>query len=183
VGVLVGEAFLNDQSLGVAGVVAQEERECRARFDWSDDAVCGGLAQEFKTFLLVAVDAGDTDHHADDARETGDGELLDAHSHLGVGVVGIDLESGFAVVARGVTLTSSGDIAVIDEGNEGGVHTASVASGEVGVGVVGVGFDLLIGEGYSLVGKGLDAVANGLWNRYVALGGEERVVGVVGGVE
>ena len=182
-GVLVGEAFLNDQSLGVAGVVAQEERECRARFDWSDDAVCGGLAQEFKTFLLVAVDAGDTDHHADDARETGDGELLDAHGHLGVGVVGIDLESGFAVVAGGVALACGGDIAVIDERDEGGVHATGVAAGEVGVGVVGVGFDLLIGEGDGLVGEGFDAVADGLGDGDVALGGEEGVVGVVGGVE
>jgi hypothetical protein len=61
--------------------------------------VCGGFAKEFETFLLVAVHTGDAHHHTNDAGEAGDGELLDAHGHLGIGVVGIDLESGFAVVA------------------------------------------------------------------------------------
>ncbi|WP_260738746.1 hypothetical protein [Tunturiibacter lichenicola] len=49
------------------------------------------------------------------------------------------------------------------------MHATGVSAGEVGIGVVGVGLDLLVGEGYCLVGKGLDAVANGLWDRYVAL--------------
>ncbi len=145
--------------------------------------MCGGFAKEFEALLLVAVDTGDADHHADDARETGNGELLYAHCHLGVGVVGIDLESGFAVVAGGVALTGRGDVAVVYQRDEGGVHAARVATGEVGVGVVGVGFDLLVGEGYCLIGEGFDAVANGLRDGDVALGGEEGVVGVVGGVE
>jgi hypothetical protein len=145
--------------------------------------VSSGFAKEFETFFFVAVDTGDADHHTDDAREAGDGELLDAHGHLGVGVVGIDLEGGFAVVAGGVTLTGSGDVAVVDQCDEGGVHAASVATSEVGVSVVGVGFDLLIGEGHCGVGEGFDAIANGLWDRYVALGGKEGVVRVVGGVE
>ena len=34
VGVLVGEAFLDDDGLGVAGVVAQEEGERGAGLDW-----------------------------------------------------------------------------------------------------------------------------------------------------
>ena len=182
-GVLVGEAFLDDEGFGVAGVVAEEEREGCAGFDWGDDAVGGGFTEEFEAFLLVAVDAGDADHHADEAREAGDGELLDADGHLGVGVVGIDLEGGFAVVAGGVALAGGGDVAVVDEGDEGGVHAAGVATGEVGVGVVGVGFDLLVGEGDGLVGEGFDAVADGLGDGDVALGGEEGVVGVVGGVE
>jgi hypothetical protein len=63
------------------------------------------------------------------------------------------------------------------------VHAASVATSEVGVRVVGVGFDLLIGEGYCGVGEGFDAVANWLRDGDVALGGEEGVVRVVGGVE
>jgi hypothetical protein len=72
---------------------------------------------------------------------------------------------------------------VIDQCDEGGVHAAGVATGEVGVGVVGVGFNLLVGEGDGLVGEGLDAVADGLRDGDVALRGEEGVVGVVGGVE
>jgi hypothetical protein len=181
--VLVGEALLNDESFGVTGVVAEEEGEGRAGLDGCDDAVGCGFAEEFKTFFFVAVDAGHTDHHADKARKAGNGELLDAEGHLGVGVVGIDLEGGFAVVSGRVTLASGGDVAVIDERDEGGVHAAGVATGEVGVGVVGVGFDLLVGKGDGLVGEGFDAVADGLGDGDVALGGEEGVVGVVGGVE
>ena len=165
VGILVGEALLDDDGLGVAGVVAQEEREGGAGLDWRDDAVGGGFAEEVETFLLVAGDAGDADHDAEDAGEAGDGELLDADGHLGVGVVGIDLEGLFAVVAGGEALAGGGDVAVVDEGDEGGVHAAGVSAGEVGVGVVGVGFDLLVAEGDGGVGEGLDAVAGGLGGR------------------
>jgi hypothetical protein len=72
---------------------------------------------------------------------------------------------------------------VIDQGDEGGVHASRVASGEVGVRVVGILFDLLIAEGDGGVGEGFDALAGGLGNGDAALGGEEAVVGVVGGVE
>ncbi len=85
----------------VAGVVAQEEGEDGAGFDGGDGAVGGALAQEFEAGLAVAAYSGDADDHADEAREAGYGELLDADGHLGVGVVGIDFEDLFAVVAGG----------------------------------------------------------------------------------
>ncbi len=91
--------MLDGEGLGVAGVVAQEEGEGGAGLDVGDETVGGGFAEEIETFLLVAGDAGDADHDAEDAGETGDGELLDAHGHLGVGVVGVDLEGLLAVVA------------------------------------------------------------------------------------
>ena len=182
-GVLVGEAVLDDDGFGVAGVVAQEEGERGAGLDRRDDAVGGGFAEEVETFLLVAADAGDADHDAEEAGEAGDGELLDADGHLGVGVVGIDLEGLFAVAAGGEALAGGGDVAVVGEGDEGGVHAASVAAGEVGVRVVGVGLDLLVAEGDGGVGEGLDAVAGGLGDGDAAFGGEEGVVRVVGGVE
>jgi hypothetical protein len=72
---------------------------------------------------------------------------------------------------------------VIDQSDEGGVHASGVAAGEVGVLVVGVLFDLTVAEGDGGVGEGFDAVARGLGNGDAALGGEEAVVGVVGGVE
>ena len=75
-----------------------------------DDAVGGGFAEEVEAFFLVAADAGDADHHAEEAREAGDGELLDADGHLGVGVVGIDLEGLLAVVAGGEALAGGGDV-------------------------------------------------------------------------
>ena len=111
-----------------------------------DDAVGGGFAEEIEAFFLVAADAGDADHDAKEAGEAGDGELLDSDGHLGVGVVGIDLEGLLAVAAGGEALAGGGDVAVIDEGDESGVHAAGIASGEVGVGVVGIGFDLLVAE-------------------------------------
>jgi hypothetical protein len=163
--------------------VAKEERERGAGFDGGDDAVGGGFAEEAETLLLVAADACDADHHADEAGQAGDGELLDADGHLGIGVIGIYLEGRFAVAAGGVTLAGGGDVAVIDESDEGGAHASRIASGEVGVRVVGILFDLLVAEGDGGVGEGFDAVTNGLWDRDVALGGEKAVVRVVGGVE
>jgi len=183
VGVLVGEAFLDDDGFGVAGVVAQEEGERGAGLDWRDDAVCGGLAEEVEAFLLVAGDAGDADHDAKEAGKAGDGELLDADGHLGVGVAGVDLEGLLAVAAGGEALASGCDVAVFGEGDEGGVHATSVAASEVGVCVVGIGLDLLVAEGDGGVGEGLDARADVGGHGDAALGGEEGVVGVVGGVE
>ena len=72
---------------------------------------------------------------------------------------------------------------MVDEGDEGSVHAAGVSTGEVGIGVAGVVFDLLIGHSDGGVGELLDAVAGGLRDRHAALGGEEGVVRVVGGVE
>jgi len=72
---------------------------------------------------------------------------------------------------------------VIDQGDEGSVHTACVTPGEVGVGIVGIGFDLLISEGDGGAGKEFDAVADGLRDGNVAFGGEEGVVSVVSGVQ
>ena len=181
--VLVGEAFLDDDGLGIAGVVAEEEGERGAGLDACDDAVGGGLAEEIETFLLVAGDAGDADHDAEDAGETGDGELLDADGHLGVGVVGVDFEGLLAVAAGGVALAGGRDVAVFGEGNKGGVHAAGVSAGEVGVCIVGIGLDLLVAEGDGGVGEGLDARADVRRHGDVALGGEEGVVSVVGGVE
>ena len=182
-GVLVGEALLNDDGFGVAGVVAEKERERGAGFDGRDGSVGGGLAEEFEALLLVAPDASDADEHADEARKTGDGELLDAHGHLGVGVAGVDAECCFAVVAGGESLAGGGDVGVVDQGDKGGVHASGVAAGEVGVGVVGVGFYLLVAEGDGGVGELFDAVTSGLGNGDVAFGGEEGVVCVVGGVQ
>jgi hypothetical protein len=72
---------------------------------------------------------------------------------------------------------------VIDESDEGGTHASGIAPGEVGVRVAGILFDLLIAEGDGGVGEGFDAVARGLGDGDIAPGGEEAVVGVVGGVE
>src|SRR6266576_303033 len=93
---------------------------------------------------------------AEDAGETGDGELLDADGHPGVGVVGIDLEGLLAVAAGGVTLAGGRDVTVFGEGDEGGVHATGVSAGEVGVCVAGIGLDLLVAEGDGRVGEGLD---------------------------
>ncbi|WP_433983114.1 hypothetical protein RBB78_15995 [Tunturiibacter empetritectus] len=41
------------------------------------------------------------------------------------------------------------------------MHAAGVSAGEVGVGVVGIGFDLLVGEGDGGVGERFDAVTDG----------------------
>ena len=163
--------------------MAEEEGERGAGFDGGDDAVGGGFAEEVEALFLVAADAGDADHDAKEAGQAGDGELLDADGHLGVGVVGIDLEGLLAVVAGGEALAGGGDVAVVGERDEGGVHAAGVAAGEVGVLVVGVGFDLLVAEGDGGVGEGFDAVARGLGDGDAAFGGEEGVVRVVGGVE
>jgi hypothetical protein len=181
--VLVGEALLDDDGFGVAGIVAQEERERGAGFDARDNAVRGGFAEEVQTFFFVAGDAGDADHDAENAGEAGDGELLEADGHLCVGVAGIDLEGLLAVAAGGEALAGGGDVAVFCEGDEGGVHAASVSAGEVGVGVAGVCFDLLVAEGDGGVGEGLDAGTDVGGDGDVAFGGEEGVVGVVGGVE
>jgi len=72
---------------------------------------------------------------------------------------------------------------VFGEGDEGGVHAAGVSAGEVGVCVVGIGLDLLVAEGDGRVGEGLDARADVRGDGDVALGGEEGVVSVVGGIE
>jgi hypothetical protein len=90
VGVLLGEAVLNGQGLRIAGVVTEEERESGAGFDGGDDAVGSGFVEELDALFLVAANSGDADHDAKEAREAGDGELLNADGHLGVGVVGID---------------------------------------------------------------------------------------------
>jgi hypothetical protein len=72
---------------------------------------------------------------------------------------------------------------VFGECDEGGVHAAGISAGEVGVGVVGVRLDLLVAEGDGGVGEGFDAGADVGGDGDVSLGGEERIVGVVGGVE
>ncbi len=182
-GELLREAVLDGEGFGIAGVVAQEEGEGGAALYAVDDALGGALAEEVEAFLLVAGDAGDSDHDAEDAGKGGDGKLLDADGHLGVGVAGIDAEGLFAVVAGGKALTCRADVAVIDQGDEGGVHAARVATSEPGMSVIGVGFDLLIAECDGGVGELLDAVARGLGNGDVAFGGQEGIVGVVGGVE
>ena len=136
--------MLDGEGLGVAGVVAEEEGERRAGFDVGDNSVGGGFAEEVEALLLVAGDAGDADHDAEDPGQAGDGELLDADCHLCVGVAGVDFQGLFAVAARGVALFGCGDVAVIDQSDEGGVHAAGVSAGEVGVLVVGIGFEELI---------------------------------------
>jgi len=182
-GELLGQAALNGEGLGIARIVAKEEGESGAALDGVDDSMRGALAKEIEALLLVAGDASNADHDAQDAGERGDGELLDSDGHLGVGVVRVDAEGLFAVLAGGEALPGSADVAVIDQGDEGGVHSPGIAAGEVGVGVVGIGLDLLIAEIDDEVGELLDAVARGLGNGDVALGGEKGVVGVVGGVE
>ena len=143
----------------------------------------GRLPQHLQALLLVPTDSHNANHDADPARQAGHRELLDADGHLGVVVVGVDAECLLAVVAGGEALACGGDVTVFGEGDEGGVHATGVSAGEVGVGVVGIGFDLLIGEGDGGVGERFNAVACGLGNVDGAFGGEEGVVGVVGGVE
>ena len=181
--VLGGEGALDGEGFCVAAVVAEEEGEDGAGFDVVDEAVSSDVAEEVEAFLLVAADAGDTDHKADDAGEAGDGELLDADGHLGVGVVGIDLEGLLGVVTGLQTLTRGGDEGVIYEGEERRVETAGVATGEEGILVVTVGLDLLVAEIGDLCGEALDALADVVGDVDFALGGEKAVVGVVGGVE
>ena len=168
---------------GVLAVVAEEEGEDGAGFDGGDGAVLGGLAEVGEALLLVAADAHEADHEAEPAGKTGDGEALDADGHPGVGVLGIDFEGGFGVVACGEALAGGGGEGVVDEGDEDGVHAFGVAAGEEGVGVVGVGGELGVGEVLDLVGEVFDAVAGGLRDVDFALHGEEAVVRVVGGVE
>ena len=98
VGVLVGEAVLDEEGFGVAGVMAEEDGEGGTGLDWGDDTVGGGLTEVREALLLVAADAHEADDEADPAGEAGDGELLDADGHAGVGVLGIDLEDGLGVV-------------------------------------------------------------------------------------
>ena len=183
VGVLGGEAALDDEGFGVAGLVAEEDGEDGAGFDGCDDAVIDGLTELIETLLLVSADAHEADDEPDPAREAGDGELLDADGHAGVGVLRIDLEGGFGVVAGGVALMGGGGEGVVYKGDEGGVHAFGIAAGEVGVGVVGIGLEGGVGEVGDFDEEGFDAVADGLGNIDLALGGEEAVVGVVGGVE
>ena len=94
--------MLDDEGFRVAAIVAQKEREDGAGFDGGDGAVGGAVAEEGEAFFAVAVDAGDADDNADEAGQAGDGELLDADGHLGVDVVGVDLEDLLAVVAGGI---------------------------------------------------------------------------------
>ena len=183
VGILLGQATLNGEGFWIAGIVAQEERERSSRLNVGDDSMGGGFAEEVEPLLLVAGDAGDADHDAEDAGQAGDSELLNADGHLGVGIVRIDFEDLLTVAARGVALFGRGDKAVINECDEGGVHAAGVSSGKQGVLVVGVGFDELIGHGDGGVGELLDTVTRGLRDRNASFGCEEGIVGVVGGVE
>jgi hypothetical protein len=182
-GKLIGETFLHDEGLGIAGVVTEEEGEGGARFDGGDDAVSSRFAEKLEAFFLVAAYAGYADKHTDETREARYSKLLDSYRHLGVGVIGVDPQDLLAVVARGEALPGGGDVAVIDQGDKGGVHAACIAARKVGVGVVGVGLDLLIGQGDGGVGEGFDAVADGLGNGNVTFGGEKGIVGVVGGIE
>ena len=181
--VLAGEGALDGEGLGVAGVVAEEEGENGSGFDVVDKAVGTDVAKEIETFFLVAADAGDADHQADDAGQAGDGELLDADGHFGVGVVGIDPKGLLGVVAGLQTLMSGGDEGVVDEGDERRVEATGVATGEEGVLVGAIGLDLPVAEIGDLVGEGLDALADIVGHIDLALGGEKAVVSVVGGVE
>ena len=181
--VLLLEGALDFEGGGILAVVAEEEGEDGARFDGGDGAVFGGLAEVGEAFLLVAADAHDADHEAEPFGKAGDGEALDADGHPGVGVLGIDFEGGFGVVARGVALAGGGGEGVVDEGDEDGVHAFGVAAGEEGVGVVGIGVELGVGEVLDLAGEVFDACAGGGRDGDFALHGEEAVVRVVGGVE
>ena len=53
VGVLVGEAALDDEGFGVAGFVAEEDGEDGAGFDGGDDAVGDGLAELGDALFLL----------------------------------------------------------------------------------------------------------------------------------
>ena len=145
VGELLGEATLDDEGLRVAGVVAEEDGEGGAGGDGGDDAVGGGLAEVFEALLLVASYSHDADDEANPAGEAGDGELLDADGHAGVGILGVDFEGGFGVVAGGVALAGGGGEGVVYQRDERRVHALGIAAGEVGVGVAGIGFDLGVG--------------------------------------
>jgi hypothetical protein len=145
--------------------VAEEEGEDGAGFDGGDGALGGGLAEVGEAFLLIAADAHDADHEAKPLGEAGDGEALDADGHPGVGVLGIDFEGGFGVVAGGIALAGGGDEGVVDERDEDGVHALGVAAGEEGVGVVGIGLELGVGEVLDLVGEVFDAIAGVLRRR------------------
>ena len=183
VGELLGESSLDDEGLLVAGVVAEEEGEDGAGFDRGNGAVSSGFAEERQSSFAVAIDTGDANQDAKPAREAGNGKLLDADGHLGVGVVGVDLEDLFAVATRGITLTCGSYKAVIDEGDEGRVDATCVSTSEVGVGIFGIGTNLLVAKRYGGAGEVFDALTSGFRDGDIAFGAEERVVSVVGGVE
>jgi len=181
--VFLGEAVHDSEGLSIAGVVTEEESERGAALDAVDGAFGGALSEKVETFFFVTGDAGDADHDAEEARERGDGELLDADGHFCVGVVGVEAEGLFAVLAGGESLTRRGVIAVKGKSEEGRVHALGVAASEVGVRVVGVLLDLLVAHGNDRIGELVDALVRGFGDEDVALGEYEGVVGVVGGVE
>ncbi len=55
VGVLDGEAVLDDEGLGIAAVVAEEERFDGAGFDGGDGAVGGAVAEEARPFSRLPL--------------------------------------------------------------------------------------------------------------------------------
>ena len=146
--VLPGEPLGDGVGLRVAAVVAQKQAEGSLGFDAGCGPVGGCFAQQVEALLLVAADTGDADDHAKQTRQGGDGELLDAYGHLGIGVVGVELENLFAVVARGETLTGGTGVAVIRERDERGMHAPGVAAGEVGI-LVSCSIRLRTGSGMS----------------------------------
>ena len=181
--VLASEGGLNGESLGVASIMAKKEGENGTGLDLVDEAVAGNVAQQIETLFLVAADASDADHHTNNTRKAGDGELLDADGHLGIGIVGIDLESLFGVVASLQALMRGGDEGVVNQRNERCMKTAGVATGEEGVLVLAVRLDLSVAQGNDLIGEGLDPLANVVGHSDIAFRGEKAVVSVVSRVE
>jgi hypothetical protein len=163
--------------------MAKEEGEGGAALHAVDDALGGALAEEVEAFFFITGDAGDSNHDPEETRERRYSELLDTDGHLGVGIVGVEAESLFAVLTRRETLAGGGDIAVIAKRNESSVHAFGISAGEVGIGVFGIGFDLLVTHGDDRVGELVDTVSCCARDNNVALGKYEGIVSVVGGVE
>ena len=89
------------------------------------------LPEKPKPLFLVAIDARNSDHEAEEARQTGNSKLLNSYRHLRVCIARIDLERLLAVVPGIESLVCGRDEAVIYKSDKGGVHSMGVTAGEV----------------------------------------------------
>src|SRR6185312_11470574 len=114
---------------------------------------------------------------AEKTREAGDGKLLDADGHVGVGVLRVDLENGLAIVTGLQALVRGGAEGMVRECNERSVHAASVTTGEESVLVVGVLIKARIAHADDFVSERIDLVVRLLRDVDLAFVEDEAVVG------